>query len=199
MSRRIVPQPSEVAPINENEQQLVRHVRAGDAAAFERLFRMYFAAMLRFAISFVADADIAEDIVQEVFGRIWVQRDIWQPSTDVLSYLLAAVRNRALDIVTTEQRRATLARLHIVPNERSTMGLVTPADRSAELSSQRAVIWGVIHTLPEQRRTVLLLRWRYELEWEEISDIMGISVAAARMTHSRALQTLRERLPNGLE
>jgi len=183
--------------VAQQDRDLVSRVRAGDPTAFEELFRLYFAAMLRFAMSFVADPDAAEDIVQEILGRVWMQHATWTPPTDVLSYLLAAVRNRALDIVTTDHRRTTLTRLHgptsALPQSSES------ADRAVERENHRDILWGVISALPEQRRTVLLLRWRYGLEWEEIAHTMGISVAAARMTHSRALQSLRDRLPHGFE
>jgi RNA polymerase sigma-70 factor (ECF subfamily) len=181
------------------EHDLVDRVRAGDATAFESLFHLYFAAMLRFAMSFVAETDVAEDIVQEVFGRIWVQRAAWYPPADVLSYLLAAVRNRALDIVTTEQRRTVTMQRYFGPHAAPTLRPGMAADQHLESVQQQTMLWGVIQTLPEHQRTVLLLRWRYGLEWREIAPIMGISEVAARKSHSRALQTLRKRLPEDFE
>jgi len=181
-----------------SDHDLIARVRAGDVVAFELLFRMHAATMLRFALSFVADPDAAEDILQEVFGQIWMQRARWAPSTDVLSYLLAAVRNRALNVVTTSARRTNILQQH-APDEIAAMTPETFADRDVESNEQRTMLWNLIRALPEQRRTVLLLRWRHGLDWSQIAQMMGISDAAARKAHSRALQSLREQLPADLE
>ena len=178
-----------------DEQELITRVRQGDSSAFETLFHRHFAAVLRFAASFVIEQDVAEDIAQEVFGWVWVNRAAWNPPGDVLSYLLAAVRNRALVLIRNDKRRANVTEQYLAPNESPAMAAPKlPMDRVIEDEELITTIWRVIQRLPEQRRTVLLLRWRHGLEWEEVARIMEMSIPAARMAHSRALKTLRERL-----
>jgi RNA polymerase sigma-70 factor (ECF subfamily) len=180
-----------------DEQELIARVRQGDTSAFEVLFRRHFEAVFRFASSFVVDRDVADDVAQEVFGWVWVHRAAWNPPGDILSYLLAAVRNRALVLTRNEKRRANVTGRYVVPGE-------SPAMAAPGLSMETviedeeliATIWRVIQVLPEPRRTVLLLRWRHGLEWDEVARIMEMSIPATRMVHSRALKLLRERLLN---
>lgn len=183
-----------------NDPQLLLRIRSGDAAAFEILFRTYFAASLRFAQSFVEDSDVAEDLVQEVFGWVWLHRAEWAPPPDLLSYLLTAVRNRALDFVRTARRRSDISVRYIGLGESPAMAAPERgADASMEADEQRTAVWRAIMGLPEQRRTVLVLRWRHGFDWDEVARIMGTTVAAARMNHSRALAELRRRLPGAIE
>lgn len=187
-------------PPGSEDHRLVAQVRQGDTAAFETIFYSYFAAVSRFASSFVGDRDVAEDLAQDVFGWIWLHRAEWDPAGDVLSYLLTAVRNRALDVLRAEKRHGEATMRYVDPGASPAMAAQAPAaDAAVEQDERMATVWQVIFMLPEQRRTVLLLRWREGLEFEEIARILQTSVAAVRMHHSRALQALRERLPDGLE
>ena len=185
--------------IGPDEQELVLRVRDGDPAAFEAVFHRYFAAVLRFAASFGVAAETAEDLAQDVFAWIWTHQREWAPRGDILSYLLAAVRNRALDVVRTDRRRTEVTARYAEPGVSPAMSVgAMPADAQVEDAERNQLVWRTILALPEQRRTVLLLRWRHGLEWEEIARIMETTVAAARMNHSRAMHLLRERLPEAL-
>ncbi len=58
-----------------NESELIKKIILGDATAFEKLFRSYFQLLVDFCFRFVEDVSIAENIVQEVFLKIWANRD----------------------------------------------------------------------------------------------------------------------------
>lgn len=178
-----------------NDRTLIARVRDGEAAAFQELFTTYFPACYRFALSFVADVDVAEDMVQELFAWLWTHRATWDPKSDILSYFLAAVRNRALVTARNARRRTGATVRFIAPGESPALGTQDRAvDAAVEARDLADLVWRVIQELPEQRRTVLLLRWRHEMAWDAIARIMELSIPAARMLHSRALQSLRDRL-----
>jgi len=160
---------------------------------------MHYASCFRFALSFVDDRDVAQDVTQDVFGWLWLHRAEWTPSHDVVSYLLTAVRNRALDIVRTQQRRSATVARHVALGDSPAMASAeTSADIIIEQAEQSSAIWHAVNALPEQRRTVLLLRWRHGLGWDEIARVMGASVGAVQVNHTRALKALRERFPSVL-
>ncbi|HXC24992.1 MAG TPA: sigma-70 family RNA polymerase sigma factor [Gemmatimonadaceae bacterium] len=182
------------------EHQLIHRIRDGDTSAFETLFHSYFAAVLRFASSFLTDRETAEDLVQEVFAWIWIHRAEWDPSSDILSYLLTSVRNRALDVLRTDKRHAEISERYMEPGQSPAMATTAiPIDTRVEEDERNNIVWRVVLQLPEHRRTVLLLRWRHGLEWDEIARIMETSVAAARMNHSRALHLMRQLLPDAIQ
>jgi len=187
-------------PTSPPGREVIAAIRGGDAAAFERLFRAYTMPCWRFARSIVGDADVAKDIVQDVFGWVWLHRESWAPTSDLLPYLFGAIRHRALD----RQRRARLEEKtvvqHLALGESPGMA---GADASSEASlrdaDRRRAIHALLATLSSPQRMLLFLRWQQGLAWNEIAEVMGVSVDAAMKQHSRLLQLLRTRLPDVLE
>ncbi len=183
-----------------HDADLVQRIRESDSAAFEILFRMHSGSVLRFAESFVAERDAAEDLLQEVFGWVWTHRADWYPATDTLTYLLGAVRHRALDRIRNERSRERITSRYSPLEEafgssRSNRAIEETLDEQQHMER----IWTVIETLSERQRAILALRWKTGLDWPEISTVMRMSIAAAKMQHSRALQAVRERLPRIFE
>lgn len=165
--------------------ELVARMQRGDDTAFEELFKAYSEQLLHFARSFVADRDMAEDLVQDVWSWLWTRRREWSPPRNVFAYLAGAVRNQALFRARTERSRRSASSLHAEHEGSPGMGTsVTPADIAVEARDRASYLWRVVATLPEPRRTVLLLRWVHGLDWETIAQTLSISVAAAKMQHT---------------
>ena len=82
---------------NTKENYLFNKIRDGDEEAFSTFFKKYYERLYQFAGRYVHDAQIAEDIVQEVFINIWKKRKEIKITTSVKSYLYSAVRNSSLN------------------------------------------------------------------------------------------------------
>lgn len=184
-----------------NEHDLVARVRAGDAEAYGALYRAYYQRLCEFATYYVRSLEDADDVVSDVFAVVWETRERWQPAS-VETYLFGAVRNRALNAV--RDAHAGARRAVLLRGEGESPGAGEPLhapDEEVEATSERswrlAALRDAIGTLSEQQRVVLVLRWRFQKGWEEIAHILGISVTAAQMTHSRALNALRARMGAG--
>ena len=162
-------------------------IAAGDRNAFEALFRLHYRALCAFAHGYVKDADRAEDLVQDLFFRLWLDREKLQVNTSLKAYLYAAVRNRCLNAVKSHSRMVVLNdeaedRAHDEP---------IPED---EHTLRIARVQAAIEELPEERRKIFKLS-RYEgLKYQEIADRLGISVKTVENQMGRALKTLREEL-----
>jgi RNA polymerase sigma factor (sigma-70 family) len=86
-------------PSPDHPADLVARVRAGDEAALEAIFRAYATPLCGFAVRYLRSADLAADLVQDLFLWIWRNRSDWTIQTGLKAYLYRAVRNRALDAV----------------------------------------------------------------------------------------------------
>lgn len=75
----------------------------------EGLFREHYRSLCAFAIQYVKDADRAEDVVQDLFFRLWLDREKLNITTSIKAYLFAAVRNRCLTGVNVQGRARSLA------------------------------------------------------------------------------------------
>ena len=69
-------------------------IAAGDRSAFDTLFRAHYKPLCAFAVQYVKDRDVAEDLVQDLFFRLWQDREKVSITTSLKAYLFTAVRNR---------------------------------------------------------------------------------------------------------
>src|SRR5262245_52341233 len=83
-------------------------IAAGDQTAFEELFRAHYRPLCAFARQYVKDAEKAEDLVQDLFFRLWQDREKLRVTMSVKAYLFASVRNRCLNAVATQGRVRSL-------------------------------------------------------------------------------------------
>jgi RNA polymerase sigma-70 factor (ECF subfamily) len=189
------PQPALVdsRPPQGGRAALATRIRATDEQAFATLFLEHYESLCDFVNSYLQAPDIAEEVVQTVFLRVWESRASWHPKGSARAFLFAACRNRALDFLRHEQVAARSAETNAkLGLGRWSIPRMADADlEAAELGDRlRAVVAG----LPERRRLVVVLRWQHQLSNPEIAQILGISVKGVEMQFSRALADLRQRL-----
>ncbi len=158
-------------------------------AAFDALVRAHYGRLCNFAYRYVDSRDIAEDIVQDVFTRLWRQRDAFDVR-DPLPYLYQAVRNRAVSY-----RRQSVVRDRWREQE-ALRGDRDDADTAsaAELADLAQVIALVIEALPERCRLIFTMSREQYLTYAEIAQALGISVKTVETQMGRALKALRARL-----
>jgi RNA polymerase sigma-70 factor, ECF subfamily len=182
------PEPNSLPP------DLAARVQAGDADAFELLFRSQYAALCAVATRYVRERALAEELVQDVFAELWAKRATWQIRTSVRAYLFAAVRHRALN----QRRHAAVERdweeQEAAPDVRELHAPPVPIDEALEAEELRARLHAAIESLPDRCRLVMHLRWREQLSYAEIAEAMGISTKGVEVQLARGLRALRERL-----
>jgi len=177
----------------ESASDVAARIRAGDEDAFAALFLEHYTSLCQFVDSFVRAPDIAEEIVQGVFLRIWEHRRSWNPRAGPRAYLFASCRNQAVDALRHEQIVAqSLGRdTYLGVGRWSAPRLADAELEAAELADK---LRSVVAELPERRRLVVILRWQHQLSNPEIARILGISVKGVEMQFSRALADLRRHL-----
>ncbi|NLN30629.1 MAG: hypothetical protein GX158_05235 [Bacteroidales bacterium] len=82
-----------------SDNEIIKKIRKGDVRQFESLFRTFYVSLVRYASSFVKDHDTAEEIVQDVFYRIWAGRERINIKKSLSAYLFRAVRNSCLHLL----------------------------------------------------------------------------------------------------
>lgn len=171
----------------------VKEIREGDAEAFRRLFHAYCQPLITFAQRFVHDTQISENIVQEVFLRIWSAREHLEPTSSIKSYLYTAVRNEALKHlrhVAVQQRSHERLR-HAAPETE------TPEDELIR-GEIVAAVQQAVSGLPEKCRIIFCMNRYDRLTYREIAEIQNISIKTVETQMSRALKFLRKGLDHVL-
>ncbi len=176
---------------NTKEDDWVAGIRAGDVAVFEEVYLAYYQRLWEFANRYVREGDAAEDVVQDVFGGLWLRREMLSPDDSLTAYLFGAVRNRAVQTI----RHATVVRRtapDVLDDARALQDTRDSRPDAAVLESEMAaVVQRALDSLPELGRQVLMLRWQQQLGYSDIARILGISEAAAKQHGSRAQRALR--------
>ena len=175
------------------EPEWLAGIREGNATAFEGVFRTYYRRLCGVVYAYVGLAETAEEIVQELFLRIWRQRESLEITESLQGYLFRAARNEALNHL--KHRRVEL---QWRGREQTADQRVAPSadDALAERELSRA-IEAAIAALPERCRMVFMMSRRQGLSYAEIGDALGISVKTVEVQIGKALRTLRERVDIG--
>jgi len=152
---------------------------------FESLFRYNFRPLCLYALHYVGDVEIAEDIVQESFMTLWEKLEQGTSVVNMRAYLYMVVRNRCLDRL----KKKGLETESLKPYD--TYGIIDD-DEAQERSQVEARLWTAIDTLPDKCREVFIMSKRDGLKYEEIAEELGLSVNTVRNQVSKALKVLKE-------
>lgn len=179
------------------DEELMRNVQNGDPESLGILFDRYQGRIYGFLLRYVGDAATAEELVGEVFWRIWQRREQFQ--TRFSSWLFAIARSLALDDLRKPYRRERPSSDLILEEgggEESRPSLM-PADRRGdwirEITVRDQIREGLLK-LPEDQRTAFLLREYEGWNYAEIAEALGCTEGNARLMSHRARLALRSLL-----
>ncbi|HEX6536180.1 MAG TPA: RNA polymerase sigma-70 factor [Gemmatimonadaceae bacterium] len=179
------------------DTELIARIRAGDESAFERLFHRYYRELCVFASRIDRAGGAAEEIVQEVFFRIWTRREQLLPVESLSGYLYAAVRNVALNRLArakTEDRWRASSQLDALDARAE----APAADADIRETEMSIAIHRAIGQLPPRCREAFLLRRQRQLSYAEIAQVMGTSPKTVEIQIGKALRLLRQSLAEWL-
>ncbi len=180
--------PSDALP---DDHIVVHRVRTGDVTMFAQLFRVYAARLASFVYRYLRSREDAEDVVQELFLRIWRSRETWQVRGSVNDYLYLAARNQARDRLA---HRAVVDRHRAFELYNSTSSMAAEPNGGPDDGEWQAMLTRALDELPARRRDICILRWRDGLSYADIAHRLGVSPKTVENQLARALKTLRERL-----
>jgi len=170
------------------EQQIVLDFRAGDAAAFEALFRHYQRDVFRWIRRIVRDHAIAEDLTIETFFRIHRARERFDASREFAPWARRIATRAALDWMRVHRPE------HGMPDD---FFAAVPSASAADpvISAEvRHRVAAALALLPPKLRIAAILALIEERPQKEIADALGITVAAVKLRVFRAMRKLRHYL-----
>jgi RNA polymerase sigma-70 factor (family 1) len=172
------------------EARLAERIRDGDTAAFEIVFLDAMPRLCNFAMHYLRSRDEAQDVVQDVFARLWRTRATLRAGGSLSSYLYTSVRNAALNRLRHAGVAAELSADVMADGE----PVVMAVDSALEIMERQAAVARAVGELPARQRTICLLRWTEGLTYREIAHRLGIAEKTVDAHLQRAIRTIREKV-----
>jgi len=167
----------------------IEKMKAGDRESFTQVFRHYYSPMVRFCIRYVADSDIASEIVQDLFVKLWSNREKISFNTSFESYMLTSVRNSAITYINKE-RAHNETHLRVFSEESDN----TDPSETLQSNNLEESYRQILKDMPDKRREVFLAS-RYDgLKYAEIAEKLGISQKTVEAQMSAAIKQLKDGL-----
>ncbi|HVP05833.1 MAG TPA: sigma-70 family RNA polymerase sigma factor [Dehalococcoidia bacterium] len=179
-----------------DDEELMQRLVLRDLTAFRTLYARYSSLVYSAALRVVRDTQIAEDMVQEIFLRLWRKPESYTATRGKFAtWLTSVTRNRAVDEVRSRGRRYRHETASPEEQERELPGPDTddPA-LTAELSDQRRLILTALSQLPPEQRQTIELAYFGGLTQQEIAERLGQPLGTVKTRIRLGMQKLRTAL-----
>jgi RNA polymerase sigma-70 factor (ECF subfamily) len=173
-----------------NDTEITRRIRNGDIGQFESLFRSSYVSLVRYAMTLIKDHDTAEEIVQDLFFRLWQDKEKLNIESSLNGYLFRSVHNRCLHII--EHNKVV---------ERHAKEMAYSLEDSSESPSEilnykelQEKIARILERLPERCGKIFTMSRFEGLKYSEIAERLSVSVKTVEANMGRALKEFRREL-----
>ena len=178
-------------------EQLAR----GSHYAFEELLSRYETQVITFCYGFSRNREVAEDMAQETFLRVFRNSARYEPVAKFTTWLLKIAANLCINELKKGKLRQTLSLDEPAGEdpegtkiiERVASGDPSPLSDAERREAQHLISKAIDH-LPDDQRTTLIMVEYHHMQYQDIAEILGVTVSAIKMRVKRARETLRETL-----
>lgn len=172
----------------------VQKIKQGDLVSFKQLYQEYYKKLCYHAFKLINRKDVAEEVVQDVFVKIWTKRESLNLPDDINGYLYRAVLNESLNYIK-KQKRNNYDESEIQKLESLSTNNYEFKNDQNEMRKQ---IRQSIKNLPDKTRRVFIMSRKLDLSYHDIADRLNISVKGVEYHICSALKLLRKELDSTL-
>lgn len=172
---------------NTDDEKLFSFIEKGDKGAFTQAYDRYHKLLYVLAYRYLMNADMAEDVVQHVFARLWEFRSELHVGISLKNYLFTMTKNHVLNLIRNENSA-------ISKNYEIAQSAPVYEDNLIENLEKKelmASFYKAVDMLPPQKRSICLMKVKEELTNQEIAERMNLSVNTVKTHYSEALKMLR--------
>jgi RNA polymerase sigma-70 factor (ECF subfamily) len=170
--------------------EIIRRIRQGDIGQFESLFRSSYVSLVRYAKTLIKDHDTAEEIVQDLFFRLWQDKEKLNIESSLNGYLFRSVHNKCLHYI--EHNR-------VVEKYAEEMSYRQPEDQESpsdilQYGELQVKVARILAKLPERCGQIFFMSRFEGLKYAEIAEKLSVSVKTVESNMGRALKEFRKEL-----
>jgi len=171
-----------------SDESLLTAYVAGESDRFELLVRRHSQELYQFLVRFTGNAAVAEDVVQETFLQVHLSAATFDPSRRFRPWLFTIGANKARDMMRSKARRPEIALDDFVGSDREdgqrfseliSDDAPSPSE-PLEVEEENKIVRGLVETMPEHLREVLVLGYFHRFPYKEMADILGIPLGTVK-------------------
>ena len=173
--------------VRTDEEHLLLQLKGGDSQAFRSIYDRYKDRLGHSLLRLMKSEELAEEVLQDIFLKIWEHRTSIDPSRPFKSYLFRIAENRVYDLFRRATKEAEILKEIIAANSE----LYTHVEEGLIEKENTAFLERLLSQLPNQRKRVFTACKLEEKSYQEVADELGISVNTVNDHVQKAMQYLR--------
>ena len=179
-----------------SDEILIKKFQDGDVGAYNQLVFRFKDRLLNFIYRFVNDLDLAEDLVQDTLLKLYTHKDSYREIAKFSTWLYTIAANLARTELRKKKRRKTFSVTELSREDREFIIVSSDVDPSEDLSSQNFErnIQLALAELPDDFKTIIILRDIQELSYDEISKIVDVPLGTVKSRINRGRVKLQQLL-----
>ena len=176
--------------ILDKDRILIEKVKTGDMVAFEQLFKKYYNELCGYAYQYFKDRDTVEDIVQDLFYKLWQKRERLEIRSSFRAYLYKAVYNNTLQVLKEKNS------LQPIEDQQGRYEVILSDEIFETVESKEVlqIIEKTLENMPERVRKIFELSRFEGLRYREIAEHLSISIKTVEANMGKALKIFRKSL-----
>lgn len=172
-----------------NDLQILEKLKEGDPLAYNQLFDKYYMPLCVYSLKYCDSFELAEDIVQDLFVKLWDEKLYMKFENPMSPYLFKAVKNNTLQGIKKQSKYQFDAIEKVVNN----LMEEEPLD-FATLEAEKKKLYEQVEALPEKSKEVFKAIVLENMKYKEVAERLDISVNTVKTHYARALKQLRLKL-----
>lgn len=189
LSDRTPAETDELRLVSLQDQELWKNFRLGDLASYAVIYRKYFFVLFGYGKKICQDEEVVKDCVQDLFIKIWNNRETLSETSSIKYYLFSALKNKLLDHLRSNHHKYESV-LSVI-DEKTIDQLAVP-DLHDDFRKEK--ILKAINTLSAYQQNLIRLKFSEERSNKEIADELGITIQSVYNSVFKTLRVIRKQM-----
>jgi RNA polymerase sigma-70 factor, ECF subfamily len=172
------------------DSEIAGRIRKGDKGQFEALFRSSYVSLVKYARTLIKDQDTAEEIVQDLFVRLWQEKEKIKIESSLNGYLFRSVHNSCLHYI----EHLKVVERHAEEISSRQPDAIDDPSEILQYKDLQARIARILERLPERCGMIFCMSRFEGLKYSEIADKLSVSVKTVEASMGKALKEFRKEL-----
>lgn len=172
------------------EKNIVQSIQNGSLDSFEVLFRTYYKELCNYVYQYFHDKDTTEEIVQDLFYKLWAKKETLIIRTSIRSYLYKSAYNNTMLLL---REKNTRQMTDVIP-ENPEAGYSNEPDIQLQAGELDELVQSTMSSMPQKVRRIFELSRFEGLKYKEIATRLSISVKTVEANMGKALKLFRKNL-----